>query len=187
MFIPNIPWVLIERTSYLFTIRKTPQMTYAELVPLLRRSVLKMDTKGNRNVTAACFSTWRVCREMYLQRVFALQLRSASEKLVWLLLPEERKRQLWVNGYYTHVYTKCENYMLLAVLSFQLMACCWQSRCFSQGIAWLFVNSFFQRHSQEPTLCWYAGILLLQSVTCCDPSCCKPHLKVLFLLNAYLV
>lgn len=57
MFIPNIPWVLIERTSYLFTIRKTPQMTYAELVPLLRRSVLKMDTKGNRNVTAACFST----------------------------------------------------------------------------------------------------------------------------------
>lgn len=104
MFIPNIPWVLIERTSYLFTIRKTPQMTYAELVPLLRRSVLKMDTKGNRNVTAACFSTWRVCREMYLQRVFALQLRSASEKLVWLLLPEERKRQLWVNGYYTRLH-----------------------------------------------------------------------------------
>lgn len=161
MFLPKITSVFLETMGYVYTSGKTPEMAYTECVPFLRSIHNTKNKKENKKLwhqeVYSCKFWGEACRGDLCSATWV-----SCRQVAWLPLPKgwKRKRQLWASGYYTHVYAKRGNYMLLAVSSSLPMACCWQSRCFSQGIAWLFVNSFFPRRSQERVLGLYTSIFL---------------------------
>lgn len=91
---------------------------------------------------------WKFYRETWGEDFFCVSWVSCRWVFGYIFLRTEKGRDgsEWV--VIVHMFTQSVE-IIFAVSSFPLLACCWQSRCFSQGIAWLFANTFSQRCSQE--------------------------------------
>lgn len=145
--------------NFVSTSGRTPEMACTECVPFLRRSIHKIkNKKGNKKLAAVHFLMWKFCRETWgTQRNFCSVSWVSCRWVfgcVFLKTEKGRGSSEWV--VIIHKFTQSVE-IILAVSSFLLLPCCWQSRCFSQGIAWLFANSFSQRHSPELVVCTAAS------------------------------
>lgn len=174
--------------GFVFTGGRTPEMACTECVPFLRRSIhKKKNKKGNKKLAAVHFLMWKFYRETRGEDFCSVTWVSCRW-VFWLRLPKDwkRKRQFWVSGYYTHVYTKRGNYP--CSLIFPTAALLLAKQMFLTGYCLAVCKQLLPE--TFPRVC---RLLVHQCVSpdvlgfFCDPNSCTPYLKVPFLLSTCLV